>query len=187
MMREIVANLCHRQWSGWMKYLFSKGTFNSEDRTWIMPKWAVDRWTRQLETPYEELSEEEKDSDRAEADRFIAIEGFSVEDMSDGYHTFNELYQHRHVLFINLVLRNLPISFKTKLNDKKEAWEGWFILGMNTEFGQITYHLPVTYWDMVSVKEVEYNFDYDGHTPEDVVDRLTWFAEGEARALKRSV
>jgi len=70
-MRKLLAELCHSQWSGWMEYLFSKGTFN-EDGTWTMPAWAVERWMRQMNTPYAELSEEEQESDRKEADKFIA-------------------------------------------------------------------------------------------------------------------
>lgn len=70
--RERIADLCHEQWSGWMDYLFSKGTF-SEDGTWTMPAWAVERWKRQAETPYAKLSESEQDSDRKEADKFLAI------------------------------------------------------------------------------------------------------------------
>ena len=71
-MRENLAELCHEQWSGWMKYLFEKGKFDS-DGTWTMPKWAVDRWYRQMSTPYAELSPDEKASDRSEADKFIAL------------------------------------------------------------------------------------------------------------------
>jgi hypothetical protein len=71
-MREKLAELAHEQWSGWMEYLFSKGTFN-EDGTWTMPAWAVERWSRQMKTPYAELDEQEKDSDRSEADRFLAV------------------------------------------------------------------------------------------------------------------
>ena len=68
-MREELANLCHEQWSGWMKYLFSK---MSEDKSNLgpylfMPKWAEDRWKRQMNTAYKDLSEEEKESDRKEA------------------------------------------------------------------------------------------------------------------------
>jgi hypothetical protein len=70
--REQLADLCHEQWSGWAKYLFSKGEFN-EDGTWTMPSWAVERWTRQMTTPYSELSEDEQESDRNEADRFIKL------------------------------------------------------------------------------------------------------------------
>ena len=71
-LREKLAELCHKQWSGWMLYLFGKGS-HTEAGTWIMPKWAVDRWTRQMAADYNELSEQEKDQDRDEADRFIKI------------------------------------------------------------------------------------------------------------------
>jgi hypothetical protein len=69
-LRETLAEIAHSQWSGWMEYLFSKGTFG-EDGTWLMPKWAVDRWSRQMKTEYQMLSDEEKNSDRNEADRFL--------------------------------------------------------------------------------------------------------------------
>ncbi len=71
--RERLAELCHKQWSGWMDYLFSKGTFDFPGGTWTMPQWAVERWRRQAMTPYAELSQEERDSDGKEADRFIAL------------------------------------------------------------------------------------------------------------------
>lgn len=103
-------------------------------------------------------------------------------EVSDGYHTFNHLYNHRDLLFLNLTAANPAISFKTRLNDKKEKWDGLFILGMNTEHGQITYHLPDQLWDMAAVKEVDYNFDYDGHTPDDVCDRLAQFSRDVFRS-----
>lgn len=71
-LREELAELAHEQWSGWMKYMFEKGKWNT-DGTWTMPKWAVERWTRQATTKYDDLSEKEKDSDRSEADKFIAV------------------------------------------------------------------------------------------------------------------
>ena len=71
-MREFLAELAHEQWSGWMEYLFSKGTFN-EDGTWTMPEWAVNRWVIQMGMPYNRLSEEEKESDRKEADKFLGV------------------------------------------------------------------------------------------------------------------
>lgn len=70
--KEALSNLCHEQWSGWMKYLFSKCE-KTEAGEMIIPKWAVDRWERQMNTNYENLSEEEKNSDRTEADKFIKI------------------------------------------------------------------------------------------------------------------
>jgi hypothetical protein len=67
---EEMAELAHSQWSGWMKYLFSKSTINA-DGTCTIPKWAVDRWECQMNTDYDDLSEPEKDSDRNEARKFI--------------------------------------------------------------------------------------------------------------------
>lgn len=73
MLREKLAMLVHEvQWSGWMKYLFSKGIFN-KDGTWTMPAWAVKRWTRQMETPYSQLSDDEQENDRIEVDKFLAV------------------------------------------------------------------------------------------------------------------
>lgn len=71
-MREKLADYAHRAWSGWTKYLFSKGTFN-EDGTWTMPKWAVERWQRQMNTDYKDLPDSEKESDRKEADEMLSI------------------------------------------------------------------------------------------------------------------
>lgn len=71
-LREELADLCHRQWSGWMKYLFAKSTFLGKDGCHI-PGWATDRWMNQVHTQYKSLSESEKESDRKEADRFIEI------------------------------------------------------------------------------------------------------------------
>lgn len=72
MLREALAKLAHEQWSGWMKYLFSKGRFN-EDGSWTMPKEFVLRWDRQMKMPYSMLSDKEQESDRTEADKFLHL------------------------------------------------------------------------------------------------------------------
>jgi len=69
---EKLANLCHEQWAGWMRYLFKFGTQN-EDGTFTMDADKVARWRRQMETPYSGLSESEQNSDRKEAAKFIKI------------------------------------------------------------------------------------------------------------------
>ena len=76
--REKLSDQCHKQWSNWIEYLFSKcfsetGQFDKDTGNLVIPGWAVERWTRQLRTPYNKLSEEEKDSDRKEADKFIRL------------------------------------------------------------------------------------------------------------------
>ena len=71
-LREQLADLAHQQWSGWVKYMLSKGVYNA-DGSWTMPAWAVERWTRQMTTDYADLPESEKESDRVEADRVLAV------------------------------------------------------------------------------------------------------------------
>jgi hypothetical protein len=73
-LRERLAALAHRQWSGWMSYLFGKCRMN-DDATLTIPAWAVERWQRQMNTSYFDLPEEEKDSDRKEADRILYLLG----------------------------------------------------------------------------------------------------------------
>jgi hypothetical protein len=92
---------------------------------------------------------------------------------SDGYHTFNELYEFRHLLFIKVVKSKKEIAFKTLKNKEGQSSEGWFILGLNTDNGQITFHLPIRLWHEVSdIKEIERNFLFDGHNSDDVLVRL---------------
>lgn len=69
-LRERLADLCHKQWCGWMVYLFEKSICN-EDGSITIPPDLVKRWNRQIQTNYYALPEKEKDSDRIEADKFI--------------------------------------------------------------------------------------------------------------------
>ena len=71
-MKYKLAVLVHTQWSNWMKYIFSKGTFNP-DGTWTMPKWAVERWTRQMTTHFDNLSRGEQNTDFAETEKFMEV------------------------------------------------------------------------------------------------------------------
>jgi hypothetical protein len=66
------ADLAHKQWSGWMVYLFSKSTKN-EDGTVTIPKWAVDRWEKQIDTEYKDLTSDEQWLDVREANKFIDV------------------------------------------------------------------------------------------------------------------
>lgn len=91
--------------------------------------------------------------------------------VSDGYHTFDELYEHRCLLFAALC-GWVGGAFKTRRNDKGEEWPGWFIAGFNSPMGQVTYHLPDSLWDLTQADEVAQNDGYDGYTATDVAARL---------------
>jgi hypothetical protein len=99
--------------------------------------------------------------------------------VSDGYHTFGELYAHRIQLYITLCklikYSNLPdVVWKSKRNGEGEYQKGWFILGINNKPGkQITYHLPNKYWKQTEFA-IEYKQapEYDGHDSNDTLKRL---------------
>lgn len=69
-LRENLADLAHNQWSGWMRYLFSKCT-TLPNGDMVIPSEFVNRWKRQIDTPYIALSEEEQHSDLLEAGKMI--------------------------------------------------------------------------------------------------------------------
>lgn len=92
---------------------------------------------------------------------------------SDGYHTFNELYHHRAVLFSVICNTYKDISWKSKRHDDGTMYDGMFIVGIETPNGQATYHYDIEpYWDMFDVKELEYAPKWDGHTPEKAIERI---------------
>jgi hypothetical protein len=92
---------------------------------------------------------------------------FDTNLISDGYHTFGELYEHRIALFIALCRFNAHYCFRTPEKD------GWFILGINTDRSkQITYHLPASKLSEVEFAEVLQDYKFDGHTSADVLERL---------------
>ena len=105
-------------------------------------------------------------------DALIIPEG-GVGEASDGYHTFNELYHHRAVLFSVICNANHDKAWKSKLHDTGDMFEGMFIVGIETPQGQATYHYDIEpYWDMFKVKELERAPKWDGHTPEQAIERI---------------
>ena len=97
----------------------------------------------------------------------------NIGEFSDGYHTFNELYHHRAVLFSVICNMFTEKAWKSKLHDTGDMYDGMFIVGIDTEQGQATYHYDIEpYWDMFKVKELEKAPKWDGHTPADAIERI---------------
>lgn len=92
---------------------------------------------------------------------------------SDGYHTFNELYHHRAVLFSVIVKNFAARAWKSKLHADGTMYKGMFIVGIETPNGQATYHYDVVpYWNLFRCKEVDRAPEYDGHTPDQAIERI---------------
>lgn len=97
-------------------------------------------------------------------------------DISDGYHTFEELYQHRHLLYLSLCIKYREYCYYTFTNADGSSWEDWFLLVLNhPKIKQISYHLPIELVDFCTIVNIEFRNkcdDYDGYTSNDVLDRL---------------
>lgn len=94
-------------------------------------------------------------------------------DTSDGYHTFDELYDHRAKLFSVIVRDHREIAWKSRLHHDGTMYDGMFIVGIETPRGQATYHYDVNpYWDLFDCKELDRAPEWDGHTPEQAIERI---------------
>lgn len=122
----------------------------------------------------------------------IAALKLEADDVSDGHHTFEELYEHRNRLFLALVkiydnyITPLGCNikcWKADVHDDGTKYEGWFLLGMTVtkppfeahkqpEVFHISYHLPMKYWHLAKVIELPKAPPYDGYTSKDVLERL---------------
>jgi len=98
---------------------------------------------------------------------------------SDGYHTFNELYSHRHALFLAFIRSSPYCAWMSDKHDDGSKTDGWFIAGITIPTGTISYHLPLSLWASCSYAGatlIDKAPKWDGHTSKDVVDRLMKYA-----------
>lgn len=106
-------------------------------------------------------------------------------DTSDGFHTFRELYQHRHSLFL-LLLRWCPSQAQPWWSRQhhpggEPMFPGYVIAGLETPHGPISYHLPEDWANILiaaGVTELPAAPPWDGHTSDDVIERLQETAIG---------
>lgn len=98
---------------------------------------------------------------------------------SDGYHTFNELYHHRAVLFSVIVRDHSKRAWKARKHHDGTMYDGMFIVGIETPSGQATYHYDLDpYWDMFDCEEREFAPEWDGHTPDEAIARIATLGSG---------
>ena len=99
-----------------------------------------------------------------------------VQQLSDGYHTFDELYLHRHMLYLAFLKYHSDHQggWKSRLHHDGSGYDGWFQVGTELNGKQISYHLPDRLWDKAWwLKEYDRApVEWDGHTSNDVLTRL---------------
>lgn len=129
-------------------------------------------------------------------EEFSKQNGISIEDVSDNYHSFKELYEFRKVYnaaLFNEWAKQTTINIKWAYEDNQpvkipkynvhKSWKhhdgelcfggGWFIVVAVLPTGQISNHYEAKDWDLFKIPETETAlFPFDGHTAQDVLERL---------------
>lgn len=119
------------------------------------------------EHPYDVPDEIESDVPASDDDQK------DMGEVSDGYHTFNELYAHRVRLFSTLMNAFPNLSWWSRKHSDGEEWEGWILAGIDTPDGAATYHLPESEIENLPADtEIDAGKEWDGHTADDVLNRL---------------
>lgn len=126
--------------------------------------------------PYKEENMEEQDNNiyfNKEEDKG---------NISDGYHTLNELYEYRLLynasMFNELAKQGLYDVHKSKHHSDGSIPfddENWFIVQAELPTGQISNHYEMKDWDLFDIPIKDKANPYDGHTPQDVAKRLREF------------
>ena len=111
---------------------------------------------------------------------------------SDGYHTFDELYEFRlmyNAAFFNLLARSDYIEKKYRANadypnfDVHKSYrhsdgelcfgkDNYFVVVAQLPTGQITNHYKGEYWDLFKIPARERAAEWDGHTPQESLERM---------------
>lgn len=129
-------------------------------------------FTEEELTPADELigynfDSESKETNLSEEDKSDKGE------VSDGYHTFNELYYHRMMLFAVICNTYKEHAWKSDKHADGSMYDGYFIVGINTPEGSYTYHYKLEDWDLFKVTELQTAPEWDGHKPEDITRLLS--------------
>jgi hypothetical protein len=133
-----------------------------------------------MEEMYEDQLSVKAVNNIIQSNKKVQKEEFNIGQISDGYHTFDELYEHRIELWITVckLISTDPYSnlnpWKTTVHSDGSVWNGWFLLGIEKEPGkQITYHLPMSRWEECFFAETLDKAPlYDNHSSNDVLQRL---------------
>jgi len=104
--------------------------------------------------------------------------GLIISQISDGYHTFDELYDYR-------MAYNAALFNEYALNGKYDVHKslrhadgelcfggGWFVVVAELPTGQITNHYPMKDWEQFQIPEREKAAEWDGHSPQVALERV---------------
>ena len=116
------------------------------------------------------------DTERERINAICEVAGVAeIDDLSDGFHTFRQLYYQRMMLFATIVKQNKDKAWKSLRHEDGELCfgGGWLIVGIDTPEGSYTYHYEDNYYSLFDCEELERGKHWDGHTEKDVTRLLS--------------
>ena len=109
--------------------------------------------------------------------------------ISDGYHSFDELYYQRMMLTKTVALAAINkfgkySVYRSKLHSDDTLYKNHFIIAFNTTEGNFAYHYPMYYWDSFDfLKELPKAEKFDGYTWDEIT-RLQYLFKGHIKKGK---
>ena len=104
------------------------------------------------------------------------MEQISTGELSDGSHTFNELYAYRKIYnaaFFNSIIGKYKIIKSKRHSTGEECFGGgWFIVTAELPTGQVSNHYKLKDWDLFKCPEQKYADKWDGHTSQIAYERI---------------
>lgn len=89
-------------------------------------------------------------------------------EMTDGSHSFDELYHHRMILFATIVKGHRDKAWKSWKHEDGTMFEDYFIVGITTSEGDFSYHYHKDHWNLFEAEILDKAPKFDGHTAKDV-------------------
>lgn len=134
-----------------------------------------------------ELTKEQK-----EVLEFAEIKLGKASQISDGYHTFEQVYMYRMLYNAGMIslLDNNQLGIRIEKSKRHHDGElcfggGYFIVTISGPFGQISNHYKLEHWDLFACREVETPSEpWDGHTPDIAEERLRVLVSKIAEYIK---
>lgn len=126
-----------------------------------------------------EEGSEQNYMDIMEINKAISELGDNKGQVFDGFHTFDELYYHRMVLFAVICRTYRDKAWKSRQHEDGSMYEGFFIVGLSTPEGDFAYHYKLDDWDLFEVEELDHAPAWDGHVPEDVTRLLSLVSDAD--------
>lgn len=92
----------------------------------------------------------------------------NIGEVSDGSHTFDELYYHRMMLFAVICNTYKEHAWKSWKHHDDTMYDDYFIVGVTTPEGDYSYHYHKKHWKEFDVTVLRRAPEYDGHVPSDI-------------------